>query len=286
MSSEIFGAYTHMKSSGLLLLLPAMLLGGEAPQPSRIDTGHNLFLKTCSACHGAEAKGGRGPDLTAGRSKWGSTDAAILQNILTGIPGTQMPAFPMPEDDGRAIVAWLRSLRSVGPEEQVTGDPRAGQALFFGAAGCSRCHRFGGQGGRLGPNLSRIGEEKSVAALKKDITQPDETLREGYRTAEVHTADGSLIRGVIKNEDTLSLQMMDEREKLQLFSKSDLKEFTPLQRSLMPNPHLSAADLDNLVAFLKKPSPRKSARVCGLRASISTFRSSASATRARSRRTG
>jgi PQQ-dependent dehydrogenase (methanol/ethanol family) len=255
MSSEILAACTDMKSSGLLLLLPAMLLGGEAPQPSRIDTGHNLFLKTCSACHGAEAKGGRGPDLTAGRSKWGSTDAAILQNILTGIPGTQMPAFPMPEDDGRAIVAWLRSLRSVGPEEQVMGDPRAGQALFFGAAGCSRCHRFGGQGGRLGPNLSRIGEEKSVAALKKDITQPDETLREGYRTAEVHTADGSLIRGVIKNEDTLSLQMMDEREKLQLFSKSDLKEFTPLQRSLMPNPHLSAADLDNLVAFLKKTEP-------------------------------
>src|SRR5262249_24003017 len=145
--------------------------------------------------------------------------------------------------------------RSVGPEQQVTGDPRAGQTLFFGAAGCNRCHMFGGQGGRLGPNLSRIGEEKSVAALRKDVTQPDETLREAYRTAEVRTADGTLIRGVIKNEDTFSLQMMDEREKLQLFSKSDLKEFTPLQRSLMPNPHVSSTDLDNLIAFLKKTEP-------------------------------
>src|SRR5262245_53687056 len=244
-----------MKFFGLFLLFPATLLAGQAPQLSRVEAGHKLFQKMCSACHGTEAKGGRGPDLTSGRWKWGSTDAAILQNILTGIPGTQMPAFPMPEDDARAIVAWLRSLRSVGPEEQVTGDPRAGQTLFFGAAGCNRCHMFGGQGGRLGPNLSRIGEEKSVAALRKDVTQPDETLREAYRTAEVRTADGTLIRGVIKNEDTFSLQMIDEREKLQLFSKSDLKEFTPLQRSLMPNPHLSTIDLDNLIAFLKKTEP-------------------------------
>ena len=42
-----------------------------------------------------------------------------------------MPAFPMPEDDGRAIVAWLRSLRNAGPEEQVTGDARAGRTLVL-----------------------------------------------------------------------------------------------------------------------------------------------------------
>ena len=120
--------------------------------------------------------------------------------------------------------SWLRSLRSAGPEEQVTGDPRAGRALFFGGAGCSRCHMFGGQGGRLGPDLSRIGEEKHVAELKEAITKPDESLRDGYQTAEVRTADGGVIRGVIKNEDTFSLQMMDEHEKLHMFVKTDLKE--------------------------------------------------------------
>jgi putative heme-binding domain-containing protein len=62
-----------------------------------------------------------------------------------------------------------------------------------------RCHRFGGLGGRLGPNLSRVAKEKSVAELKKDITQPEENLREGYRTPEAPTTDGSLVSGVIKN---------------------------------------------------------------------------------------
>ncbi len=246
-----------MRPSALRPVLLTIVLAAQAHAqgPTRVQTGHQLFQKNCSACHGTEAKGGRGPDLTSGRWKWGSTDAAILQNILSGISGTQMPAFPMPEDDGRAIVAWLRSLRSTGPEESVTGDPRAGRALFFGAAGCSRCHTFGGQGGRLGPDLSRIAEEKTVADLKKDITQPDDGLREGYRTAEVRTADGNLVRGVIKNEDTFSLQMMDEQEKFHLLSKADVRELKRPQHSLMPAPSLQSADLNNLIAFLKKTEP-------------------------------
>ncbi len=245
-----------MKTIRLLPLLPALVICAHAQiPPNRLETGHALFQKTCSACHGSEAKGGRGPDLTTGRWKWGSSDADILRNILTGIPGTQMPAFAMPEDDGRAIVAWLRSLRNAGPEERITGDARAGRTLFFGAAGCSRCHMFGGQGGRLGPNLSRIGEEKNAAELRKAITDPNESLREGYQTAEVRTADGTAIRGVIKNEDTFSLQMMDEGEKLHMFRKADLKEVTRPQRSLMPAPNLSVVDVDNLIAFLKTAEP-------------------------------
>ena len=74
-----------------------------------------------------------------------------------------------------------------GTEERITGDAKAGRGLFFGSAGCSRCHMFGAQGGRLGPNLSRIVEEKNIAELKKAITDPDDSLREGYRTAEVRT---------------------------------------------------------------------------------------------------
>ncbi len=249
--------FTGMKLSAILTLSSAMLLLSplRAQNPARVELGHKLFQKNCSACHGSEAKGGRGPDLTTGRWKSGSADADILRNILTGIPGTQMPAFPMPEDEARAIVVWLRSLRSAGPEEQVTGDPRAGRELFFGSAGCSHCHMFGGQGGRLGPNLSRIGEEKHVAELKEAILNPDATLREGYQTAEVRTADGGVIRGVVKNEDTFSLQMMDGHEKLHMFSKAGLKDVARIPKSMMPAQKFSASDVDNLIAFLKKTEP-------------------------------
>src|SRR5579872_4650994 len=243
-----------MRTIASLYFLSVALLCA-APPAARVEEGHKLFQKNCSACHGSEAKGGRGPDLTTGHWKWGASDADILRNILTGISGTQMPAFPMPEDEGRAIVAWLRSLRSSGPEERITGDASAGRALFFGTAGCGRCHMFGGQGGRLGPDMSRMGEEKHVGELREAITKPDASLREGYHTAEVRTADGSLIRGVIKNEDTFSLQMMDEHEKLHLLTKAKLKEVSRPQHSLMPAASLPPAEIDNLIAFLKKTDP-------------------------------
>ncbi len=219
------------------------------------ETGQKLFRNTCSACHGTDAKGGRGPDLTSGRWKWGATDSAIVRNILNGIPGTQMPAFPMPETDAAAIVAWLRSLQGNRSEEQLVGDPQVGRALFFGSAGCGRCHMFGGEGGRLGPDLSHISEEMSVPQLIASITRPGEGLREGYRPVEVRTKAGDVYRGVIKNEDTFSLQMMDEHEQLRLLLKSGLAEVKHPSQSLMPAYLSNTASLDNIVAFLKKANP-------------------------------
>jgi mono/diheme cytochrome c family protein len=57
-----------------------------------------------------------------------------------------MPAFPMPEEDAKAGVAYLRSLEGSKLETAVTGDARAGAALFFGAAGCGNCHMVQGRG--------------------------------------------------------------------------------------------------------------------------------------------
>src|SRR5712691_4818012 len=140
--------------SAIVLFFAASLL--LAQQGADISAGQKLFQKSCSSCHGENAKGGRGPDLTTGQWRWGGSDAAILRNILSGIPGTQMPAFPMAGSDGEAIVAYLHSLHINAPEEKLRGDPASGRSLFFGSAKCSQCHMFGGRGGRLGPDLSSI----------------------------------------------------------------------------------------------------------------------------------
>src|SRR5262249_20209961 len=152
-----------------------------------------------------------------------------------GIPGTQMPAFPMPETDAELIVAYLRSLKSSAPDEQPKGDPAAGRKLFFGSATCSRCHMVGGRGGRLGPDLSGIAAERKIAELQEAIVNPDKSLRKSYETAEVRFPTGQLLRGVKKNEDTFSIQIMDEKEKLHMLLKKDLKEIKTPRKSLMPS---------------------------------------------------
>src|SRR5215203_4846479 len=91
-----------------VLLSPARLWS-QHPETAQ---GKGLFVQKCSACHGDTAKGGRGPDLTSGTWKHGSSDADLLRNIIKGIPGTQMPSIPMSEADARSIIAFLRSAAS------------------------------------------------------------------------------------------------------------------------------------------------------------------------------
>lgn len=223
-----------------------------AQHENTIEAGRAQFVKMCSGCHGDNAKGGRGSDLTTGKWKWGGSDDEIIRNIQKGIPGTQMPPFPVSESEARTIAGFLRSLSSSTVEDVIKGDPQSGRKLFFGSAQCSRCHMFSGTGGRLGPDLTLIREQKKAGDLRKAITEPHEPLRAGFETVEVTRNDGTRIRGTRKYEDTFSIQLMDERERLHLLLKKDLREVHLTRASLMPAIKLQPVELDNVVAFLKK----------------------------------
>ena len=226
--------------------------------PEVIARGGQQFQKLCAGCHGGNAKGGRGSDLTAGRWRWGGSDIEIAVNIRKGIPGTQMPPSEMSEKDALEIVSFLRTL-SPEAREPVTGDPEAGRMLFHGAAGCINCHFFNGSGGRLGPDLSKVYQEKNVGDLRKAIVDPSDTLRPGFETVEVELPDGRILKGVKKNDDTFSLQFLDTNERFQLHLKENLARFTESTQSLMPRPELEPAHVEDLIAFLYSPADTTSA---------------------------
>ncbi len=219
-------------------------------QPDDHAAGRRLFQRSCTGCHGENAKGGRAPDLTSGNFRWGGADADLIRVIQKGIPGTLMPPCPMPDDEARAIVAYLRSLKAAGPEEKISGDAESGRGLFFGAAQCSRCHMYAGEGGRLGPDLTAIRGERKPAELRAAILDPSQSLRPGFETAEVKFADGRSVRGVRKNDDTFSIQIMDANEKLHLLLKKDLKQVDKPHVSMMPNTKLPGPQVEDLIAFL------------------------------------
>src|SRR4051794_16390511 len=244
-----------LRRTACLLIFSAPLLLAQHPTSDDVAAGQKLFQKSCTSCHGGNAKGGRGPDLTTGQWRWGGSNTAILQNILSGIPNTQMPAFPMPPAEGEQIVAYLRSLENNEPDEKLKGDPEAGRKLFFGSAKCAQCHMYNGRGGRLGPDLSSIRNERKTAELQEAIVSPDKSLRRNYETVEVRLPSGRLLRGAKKNEDTFSIQIMDEKEKLHMLLKKDLKDIKTPHKSLMPAVALTGPELDNVIAFLKSPTP-------------------------------
>jgi cytochrome c oxidase cbb3-type subunit 3 len=237
-----------------------------AGDPLAIKEGASLFRADCSPCHGLNARGGgRGPDLTSGLWIHGASDAAIFQTINQGVAGTAMPANTFEDSETWALVAYLRSVssRTHGP---VAGDRTKGEQIFFVKGQCARCHMVKGRGGRLGPDLTRVGAARSVAYLTESIREPDKELSLGmtdpnnhyvipmeYETVTVRTRDGGSIIGVAKNEDAFSIQLLGQDEELHLFLKKSLREVVHERRSLMPaysEQMLGMGELQDLLSYL------------------------------------
>ena len=232
-----------------------------AGDPKAVDYGLPLFRKSCSSCHGINARGGgRGPNLTLGRWNYGGTDAALFRTIKNGVPGTEMPPYKYAEEDDIWMV--ISFLRTLGEDSRppVAGDREAGERIFITESNCSQCHMVGGTGGLFGPDLSRIGTSRSAEYLVESIREPNKNIPDGYKTVTVVTKSGERITSVRKNEDTFSVQLMSADEQLHLFLKKDLKAVSDEKESLMPAYNqrmLSDKDLEDLVAYMSGLRSRK-----------------------------
>src|SRR5690349_272640 len=140
-----------------------------------IRGGMTLYRVRCADCHGLDASGYRGPDLYAVLAS-GATDERLFDTIRKGVPGTEMPAHGegMSDDDILQLIAYLRDLSTVPAPETPVGNVENGSRVF--AQQCASCHRVAGKGGRLGPDLTRIGVSRSRAALTREIRTPSEWI--------------------------------------------------------------------------------------------------------------
>lgn len=217
-----------------------------------ISNGAAMFRTRCAGCHGPDAHGYLGPDLT-GFWAAGGTDDRMFDTVRRGVPGTEMiGADPQRVLDKEIwqMLAYIRTLSAV-PAAPPTGDAANGERIFRG--NCNGCHRVNGRGGVLGPDLSRIGSARPRAGLQSKIRGSADFIRPGYEPVTLVTKDGERIRGVRKNEDEFSIQIMDARERLQGYLKANLAEFTTDRQSLMPvygPDRLGDHDLDDLLRYL------------------------------------
>lgn len=222
--------------------------------PKAISEGRGLFLLSCAYCHGIDARGGgRGPDLASGNWTHGESDADLLRTVTKGIPGTDMPSCNCEEDEAWKLIAYVRSL-STDARAPVSGDRAAGEKIFFGQGACIACHIVDGKGGRFGPNLSRVGAARPTPHLIEAIRDPSKDIPQGYETVAAVMKDGKRITGVRKNEDTFTLQLMDQTEQYHLLLKKDLKEVIYESKSLMPaygEQTLNQKQLQDLVAYME-----------------------------------
>jgi len=163
--------------------------------PPAVEYGKHLFSLNCASCHGVDGHGGRGPDLSSVPWLQEGNDARLFSTIKHGVPGTAMPAttFNGNDDPIWLVAAYVRNLvvKSSGSIFRISGNSQEGEKIFFGTGACNNCHMVNGNGGRLGPDLSRTGKIRSVRYLIESIREPRKDIADGYETVIAVTADGS-----------------------------------------------------------------------------------------------
>ena len=237
----------------LAAAVSSMAVGQDRPAPGdagAVQAGGSLFRERCAECHGTDARGVAGHDLTRIFAS-GATDDRVFQTIRQGVPNTIMPSSTAPDSEIWALVSYIRSLNGGGTAESARGNPESGERIFW--ASCGSCHIVNGRGGPLGPDLSHITQNQSRDQLIRAVRDPNASIPDGYRTVTVVTRDGQRIRGVRKSEDAFSIQMMDETGHLRGFLKSNVRDVVSETTSLMPAfgpDRLKDSDLTDVLAFL------------------------------------
>jgi putative heme-binding domain-containing protein len=226
----------------------------ENPHTSAADVtaGARIFRAHCAVCHGPDGAGGRAPSLARGEFRHARNDEELYNVIADGIPGTQMPSTFFHGTQLWQVAAYVRSLSQRPSGPPLRGDAVSGKVVFSGKGGCQMCHMVDGEGGRLAPDLSRIGETRSAEHLRTSILRPNDQIFTYERAIRAVTTDGKTITGRRLNEDTYSVQLLDARENMVSLLKSEISEYEVVSESTMPSYEgkLTETELDDLIAYL------------------------------------
>ena len=189
------------------------LEGGNLTPAQLIKAGEEIFKTkgTCEICHRIGQKGTRAPDLAgigarAAKTKPGMTAKQyILESLLQPtayvvegyppiMPAVDKPPIGLNRSEVWALTAFLESLggtadvklddipKTVGAAAagggapaavKIPGDPKVGETLFAGKAGCIACHKAGKVGASpVGPDLSQIAKIQTPDYIMGKILNP------------------------------------------------------------------------------------------------------------------
>jgi putative heme-binding domain-containing protein len=224
---------------------------GEYSQAD-VAAGAEVYRANCTGCHAPTGDGVGTVDLRRGRFRNASSDEDVMRVISNGIPGTAMQSFKLSQNELTAIVAFIRAGFDVNARAIKVGDPTRGRALFEGKGGCGKCHRVNGRGPRSAPDLSDVGSARLAASIQGSIIDPTTYMMPINRPVRVVTKGGQVVTGRRLNEDTFTVQLIDDKERLISLNKSDLREYEILKTSPMPSfrDKLNVDEIADVVAYL------------------------------------
>jgi putative membrane-bound dehydrogenase-like protein len=178
-------------------------------------------------------------------------DSIVAQEATRTLRLTAHNPAPVEEKPDAADLDDWNKLLSEG------GDAESGRRLFFTGAGarCAACHQHSGRGGRIGPDLTRIGRQQSRERIIASILQPSREIAPEFQPWTLITADGVAHAGLRlpKGGDDGKERYADANGKQFVLLSEEIELREPSEKSIMPDGlerTLTIADLRDLVAFL------------------------------------
>ena len=179
-----------------------------------------------------------------------------------------MPPLVTSSVDERAVALFRQWIGSLKPERSVVRDwslsdlasdlplARSGRSFekgkaAFQDAGCIQCHRFHGDGGSVGPDLSGLTQRAKPNDVLESILLPSKVIAPEYANAEIETVGGDSFTGRVESESAteIVLRPAAAEESVRL-AKSQIRRRTVSPISNMPAGMLNTLTKDQILDLL------------------------------------
>jgi PQQ-dependent dehydrogenase (methanol/ethanol family) len=236
-----------------------------AISPGEVAQAVRDFNTTCAGCHGDNAGGGDRAPALIDNPHLRALDAAGIEAIIRNGQRAMPPFASLPQVELGRLAAWLHSMNISGLQSAPPQQVAAGEALFYGAGGCSGCHMVRGRGAFSGPDLSAIAARSTRDELERWLDNPTSMMGTKmlpicpgwafcadfqWAIQDIVLKSGEKLRGFARRrtEHEVALQTLDGKFRM-LFS-DQIATSVQEKHSAMPDFRGAAADRANLLAYL------------------------------------
>lgn len=180
-------------------------------------------------------------------------DKAALKEILEGSQKVQAVSI---ETTRQFVHNW--QMDDVLPliAEVEKGRSFEGGKKAYAAGQCAKCHRFAGQGGDTGPDITTVGNKFAPAYIMESLIHPSKTISDQYVNQVIALNSGEVITGRVLEDtgDKIKVRTDPFALKIKEIAKSEIEERTNSKVSEMPEGlinTLTREELLDLVAYLR-----------------------------------
>ena len=163
---------------------------------------------------------------------------------ITGENYNPVPDFEISPPSGPGK-AWTLD-EAVAQGSRRNADFERGRSLYF-AAGCGACHRLGGLGGGVGPDLTSIPHKFDERYVLEAIIDPSKDISDQYGSSQVTLKDGSIYQGILISKDhRYEVYPPDAKSKPMYIDKESVVSIEESKTSQMPPGLINLLNNDEL----------------------------------------